>query len=152
MLQWLQRRAASIFAASRCDPDAEASVVLTTDAEVHELNLTWRGIDSPTDVLSFALMEAEDAAMHPGVLGDVIVSIDTAARQAADATHAERVWGEPGHAWGLSEEVLFLVVHGFLHLLGHDHGEPDEEAVMRAEERRLFLAAMSEDGAPPIGG
>ncbi len=152
MLQWLQKRVACIFAASRCDPQAEASVVLTTDAEVHELNLTWRGIDRATDVLSFALMEAEDAEVHPGVLGDVIVSVDTAARQAEDAAHATRVWGEPGHHWGLEEELLFLIVHGFLHLLGHDHGEPEEEAEMRAEERRLFEAAMVEDASGAIGG
>lgn len=146
MLRWLRKRVACIFDASRCDEAAEASVVLTDDAEVHELNRQWRGIDRATDVLSFALSEAEDASVHPGVLGDIVVSLDTAARQATELTHAERVYGEPGHPWGFREEVLFLVVHGLLHLLGHDHAEPEEAALMQAEERRLFLIGMSDQG------
>ncbi len=113
--------------------------MLTDDAEIRDLNHTWRGYDKPTDVLSFALQEGEDAEFAGDMLGDIVVSVETAARQAADQEHRGRVEGdEVGGAWGLDEEVAFLIVHGLLHLLGHDHAEPEEEAEMRAEEQRLW--------------
>lgn len=113
----------------------ELSIVLTGDAQVHELNRVWRGKDAPTDVLSFSQIEDVDAAGFTAinaaqpVWGDVVISYDTAARQARTYGHS------------LAYEVRVLLVHGILHLLGYDHeqGEPQAER-MRAEEQRILQA------------
>lgn len=106
--------------------DAELSLVLCDDAFIHALNRQWRGVDAPTDVLSFAMGEGEDAALNTHVLGDVVISIDTAARQAAELGHDVHV------------EVRVLLVHGFLHLLGYDHIEPDDAVEMADAEARML--------------
>jgi len=123
--------------------DRELDVVLVDDETMRELNRTWRGKDRPTDVLSFpqddglamaaereAPASAADATAAAGAapesLGDVVISVPTARQQA-----------ECG-GWSLQEEATRLLLHGVLHLLGHDHeagGEP--EALMKAAEARL---------------
>ncbi len=129
----------------------DGCVLLTDDEEVRELNRDWRGIDSPTDVLSFALHEAEDAHVTMQVLGDVVVSVETAARMVTSGEHRERVFEElasqgaappEGTTWDNFHEVVFLIVHGMLHLLGYDHAEPEEEREMRRREAEVFVAAM----------
>lgn len=107
-------------------PDAELSLVLCDDPFIHALNRDYRGKDRPTDVLSFSMREGEEADPDDPVLGDVVISLDTAARQAA----------EQGHP--LDQEVRHLLVHGVLHLLGHDHEEDDEAAQMDAVARHLL--------------
>lgn len=102
----------------------EVALVFTDDAEIRALNRDFRGKDRPTDVLAFALDEAEDGALG-GALGDVVVSVETAARQA----EARRV--------DLDHELELLVVHGGLHLLGYDHDVPEAAKAMRAEIRRI---------------
>lgn len=114
--------------------ESELSVVLCDDPFIHALNLRWRGVDAPTDVLSFAMGEGEIAALHPEVLGDVVISLDTAARQAVEHGHPP------------AREVRVLLVHGFLHLLGYDHLEPDDAEEMRGAEGRL-LAVLDDAGA-----
>jgi probable rRNA maturation factor len=109
--------------------DAELSVLLTDDRRIQELNREHRDKDKPTDVLSFPLDEDEDSPDSPRLLGDVVISLDTAERQA----HGR---GRP-----LAEEVRFLLAHGILHLIGHDHAEPEEKRVMVAATRRLVRAA-----------
>ncbi len=97
---------------------AELSVLLTNDAQIHALNRKHREKDKPTDVLSFPLDEgggADGAVSGTRVLGDVVISLDTAARQAR-ARKRE-----------LLPEVRFLLAHGLLHLLGYDHGDPAEK-------------------------
>ncbi len=91
------------------------TLVLCRDAAIHELNLAHRGVDAPTDVLSYPLTEPGDVAV-PEVeqLGDVFVSVDTAARQAE------------AHGHTLAEEILVLSAHGIMHLRGFDH--PTEAA------------------------
>jgi len=116
-------------------------VVLTDDPAIRALNRQWRGLDEPTDVLSFPMDEGESPAAPTGgevasPLGDVVISLETAARQA------------PSHGYTLLDEVRFLLVHGVCHLLGHDHGEPEEAARMRCEEARL-LAAIAPGQARP---
>jgi probable rRNA maturation factor len=107
--------------------DAELSIALVGDAEMHALNRDWRGKDRPTDVLAFALREGEDAAVHPEMLGDVVISLDTAARQAAAR-------GAPA-----ADEVRVLLAHGILHLLGYDHERsPAEARRMFAKQRALL--------------
>jgi probable rRNA maturation factor len=104
---------------------AEVGVLLCDDATIRALNRTWRGIDKPTNVLSFPL--AAPAALEAAPpLGDIVVAFETAARE-ADAE---------GKA--LSDHATHLIVHGFLHLLGHDHVEPTPAATMEALERRIL--------------
>jgi probable rRNA maturation factor len=103
----------------------ELSLRLVHDGEIHELNRAYRGKDRPTDVLSFSLREGRfgDVAR---VLGDVVISLDTAARQAEE------------HGLRLGEEVDRLLVHGILHLAGFDHEiSPREERRMKRKERAM---------------
>lgn len=139
-LTLLKTRMELLFVASGCPDATEASVLVTDDAEVQTLNRDYRGFDKPTDVLSFSMWEGEGAEFAGDELGDIIISIETAARQAESAEHRGRVEGDAPGSWSLDDEIAFLAVHGMLHLLGHDHAEPDEEATMRGEERRIWSA------------
>ena len=105
---------------------SELSIALVDDPSIAELNRDHRAISGPTDVLSFSLFEGDHAGYRGAMLGDVVISVDTAARQARRRRHT------------LDDEVARLLIHGVLHLLGHDHAESDEARVMRAEERRLW--------------
>jgi probable rRNA maturation factor len=105
---------------------SELSLSLIDDEEIRELNRRYRGIDRPTDVLSFSLFEGQGAEHRGALLGDVVIGIETAARQAA-ARHR-----------GLDDEVARLLVHGVLHLLGHDHEDDAQARRMRGEERRVW--------------
>ena len=115
---------------------ATVSLTLVRDPAMQEINRDHRAKDTPTDVLSFPLYEPDafertgtthprDAADGERMLGDIVISLDTAQRQAAD-------YDAP-----LAREVDRLLIHGILHLCGHDHLEPGERAVMEREERRL---------------
>ena len=128
---------ACICDALGCSPDAEGTVVLVDDAQIRALNHEWRGIDAPTDVLSFAYQEAEDASATPDLLGDIIISVETAERLVASGTHRDRLGWQP-EDWNLLSELVFLISHGALHLVGYDHATADEERVMRAKEREVF--------------
>ena len=108
---------------------AEVSFVLTDDKRIHQLNKLYRGKDRPTDVLAFAMHEGEFGALAGHVLGDVIVSVPTARKQA----HSRRT--------PVLEEVTMLLAHGLLHLLGWDHDTPAKDRRMRAETARLCAAA-----------
>ncbi len=123
---------------------SEGSVVLTDDEEIRDLNRTYRGLDSATDVLSFALHEADDGLMHEAILGDVVISLETAESYVKTEEHRMRIAEElpEAPAWDLEAEVAFLMVHGMLHLLGHDHAEPEEEREMRRLERETFMIAL----------
>lgn len=135
----LTQRVDLLFAALGCPEQAQATVVLSDDEEVHRLNLEFRHKDAPTDVLSFAMQEGEGAEFVGDMLGDVVISVETALRQSVSQEHRGRVQGdEPGQSWTLEDEISFLALHGMLHLLGHDHAEPEEEAAMRQEERRCW--------------
>ena len=107
-------------------------MVLTDDDEVIALNRDYRGLDETTDVLSFPMLEGEGALLHPGLLGDIVVSVEQARRQCPDGD--------------LEPEVVRLLAHGVCHLLGLDHGTRREAARMRARERQL-LAAVGVTGA-----
>jgi len=111
--------------------DAELSVALVDDAAIAALNGRYRGRARPTDVLSFSLLQGDHAERRGALLGDVVIGVETAARQA----RRRRV--------RLDDEVARLLIHGVLHLVGHDHEEPDEARRMRAEERRLWQALAS---------
>ncbi len=140
-LDQLTRQAQRIFDVSGCPEDDEVTLVLSNDEEVQTLNLQHRGEDKPTDVLSFSMREGEGAEFAGNLLGDIIISLDTAARQAVSQEHRGRVEGDAPGTWTLEDEVLFLTVHGLLHLMGHDHATPEEERQMRAEEQRIWKAS-----------
>jgi probable rRNA maturation factor len=109
----------------------EVSFVLTNDRRVHQLNKVYRGIDRTTDVLAFAMQEGEFVELAGTVLGDVIVSVPTAKKQA-------EARGAP-----VLDEVTMLLAHGLLHLLGWDHATPADDRRMRAETSRLCQAAVA---------
>jgi len=126
--------------------ESEVSFLLTDDATVHELNKSYRKINRPTDVLAFALREGDFAELAGAALGDVVISVHTARKQA----------DERGAA--LVDEITMLAAHGLLHLLGWDHDTPAKDRRMRAETDRLCAAARpprrssgGRTGAPRAG-
>ncbi len=117
----------------------EVELSLVADAEMTRLNFDHMRERGPTDVLSFPLhdwaveggrsvLSDEDGISPPGVLllGDVVIDVDQAVRQAAEG------------GWSVMEEVVLLAIHGTLHLLGHDHAELDEEGAMRGIEHQVL--------------
>lgn len=128
-------------AASREGVDAaELSVVLVDDERIRELNRDYRGVDRPTDVLSFAMREGEGEPVQTEegreLLGDIVISVETAERQA----------NQYGHS--LRRELAFLAVHGFLHLLGYDHQSPEQERVMFGKQEEVLSALGLMRGNP----
>jgi len=111
-------------------PDAEISIVITTDEAVQSLNRQYRGVDAPTDVLSFAEADAAGGFELPEQpapwLGDIIIAAPTAARQARTMGHT------------LFEEIQLLSVHGILHLLGYDHLTPAEKETMWRKQAEIL--------------
>jgi probable rRNA maturation factor len=104
---------------------AELTVSLVDDTEMQRLNRAYRGKDRPTDVLAFAMREGRRVPGDDAMLGDVVISLDAAVRQA----HRRRA--------STADEVRTLLIHGVLHLLGYDHERPAEARRMRARERAL---------------
>jgi probable rRNA maturation factor len=124
--------AVRVAATARCllsaldESESELTVSLVDDAEVRRLNREYRGKDRPTDVLAFAMREGLRVAGDERVLGDVVISLDAAARQARR------------HGLAVEDEVRTLLIHGVLHLLGYDHERSQAAARrMKAMERRL---------------
>lgn len=108
---------------------AEISVLICDAPVIHELNKTYRNVDAPTDVLSFALNEGEDdVPEEEGELGDIVINLDRAEEQAKEFGHSKE------------RETAYLAVHGFLHILGYDHYEPEEKKAMRAAEEAILSA------------
>ena len=118
---------------------SELSVALVDDDEMRRLNRDYRGKDRTTDVLAFALREGEGTTVQePGLLGDVVISVPAAARQAEDRGHS------------LERELAELLVHGILHLLGHDHERSPAEARRMFREQRRVLAEIGTEKAPSV--
>ena len=131
-LHVLERTATRTLQLEDVAAPAELSIVFVDDGAIQILNRDYRATDAPTDVLSFAQQQADDFVAPEGAsthLGDVIVSIETARRQATE------------FAVPLDDEVAHLVVHGILHILGYDHEDPTDEATMRAREDAVLGAA-----------
>lgn len=108
--------------------DAEVSLVFVDDNHIRELNSRYRGVDSVTDVLSFAMREGEPIPGEEGevLLGDVVISLQAAMRQAS----------EYGHSF--VREAAYLTAHGVLHLMGYDHQEEDARNIMRGKEEAVL--------------
>ena len=115
--------------------DAEVAIVLVDEGAMEALHVQWMDEPGPTDVLSFPMDElrpgTQDEPTPAGLLGDVVLCPEVAARQAVAANHST------------VEELLLLTTHGILHLLGFDHAEPEEEKEMFALQRRLLLTFLA---------
>ncbi len=120
-------RLGSLAALEAEDVEGEISIVLTDDETIHGYNRDFRGVDRPTDVLSFPASEGEELIGIPdGHLGDIMISVETAERQAKELGHSTE------------REIAFLAVHGTLHVLGYDHMTPEDEEIMTARQREII--------------
>jgi probable rRNA maturation factor len=161
----IARVVARALDAARAPRPASVGVILSDDRELAELNGAHMGHDGPTDVLSFPLLapgaypvhDGQDPVVRSGTagpafalppgrrvhLGDVVVSVERAVDQAEQGRGGQT----SDVAWPPGDELLLLVAHGTLHLCGWDHARPDEEAAMRALERRLLEGATGRPGS-----
>lgn len=115
-------------------PEAELSILIVDDEAIREINREYLQRDRPTNVISFAMQEGEGGGIQSQVLGDVVISADTASRDAAEA------------ALSFESELYFLLLHGILHLCGYDHerGTEEEARRMEAREREIFSLLQEE--------
>jgi probable rRNA maturation factor len=138
--EWLQQVMEKALLAEKMPPHIEISLVITGQAQIQELNRQYRGQDSPTDVLSFAMSESAenepeafigppDGLLH---LGEIIVSYPQAVIQAQE------------HGHSVKKELVVLIVHGILHILGYDHEKPDMEPAMLNREKEILDALEKE--------
>jgi probable rRNA maturation factor len=132
----LRRKTEQILNALGCNHH-EISIVIMDDAQIQALNHDYRGIDRPTNVLSFPMQEGEFSHITPGLLGDLVISAQTAAREAEDAGIT------------LDERLSQLLVHGILHLVGFDH-ETGEEDARQMETKSLALLKLIEPDNPDL--
>lgn len=135
------RAAAAVasLAPELANPRLSASLVFTTDADVHEMNREWRGKDKPTNVLSFPMLEREDLLAlppegPPELLGDIALALETCAREAAEK------------GISLEHHAAHLIVHGLLHLAGRDHeiSPEDARAMELIEIKALALLGIAD--------
>ncbi|MDA8337106.1 MAG: rRNA maturation RNase YbeY [Peptococcaceae bacterium] len=135
LVDTIREAALAALAGQNVPAGVEVSVALVDDARIRELNHRYRGVDAPTDVLSFPLDDPETDPDGPEtVLGDVVIAMPAAERQA-------REYGHP-----LAREAAFLTVHGVLHLLGFDHHQPEGRRRMRdREEAVLAVLGLARD-------
>ena len=112
------------------DRPCEVSVTIVDNEDIHEMNLQHRGIDRPTDVLSFPMFDEDFDDGEDCVLGDIVISLEKATEQAAEYGHS------------LEREVAFLTVHSVLHLLGYDHEEGKAEESEMFEKQEAVLSGM----------
>ncbi|MFB4166509.1 rRNA maturation RNase YbeY [Virgibacillus sp. JSM 102003] len=112
--------------------EAEVSINFVNNVEIQEINRNYRQLNKPTDVLSFAMQEQTDDELDivgediPLVLGDIVISVEKAEEQAKDYDHS------------LERELGFLTVHGFLHLLGYDHMDKEDERKMFKRQEEIL--------------
>ncbi len=136
----LERAAGEALALGRAEVGAEAgadaTILLSDDAQLRDLNRQYLGIDAPTDVLSFPAGEL-DPDSQVFYLGDIVISLARAGEQAAAAGHT------------LQDELQLLVVHGMLHLLGYDHAKEQEKSAMWALQGRILERLGCSISAPP---
>ncbi len=111
--------------------ESELSISLVGDEEMAGLNQRFRAEAAPTDVLSFSLLEGDHTAFHGDLLGEVVIDVEVAARQASTIGH------------GLDAEMARLLIHGTLHLLGYDHQREEEARAMEAAEDRLWAVVVA---------
>ena len=104
----------------------EFNIIFVDINKIHEINKTYRGIDRPTDVISFALEDNMDIALDHRLLGDIYICLEKAHEQAIEYNHS------------YLRELSFLMIHGLLHLLGYDHMKPEEEKIMFSKQEDIL--------------
>jgi probable rRNA maturation factor len=138
--EWLQGIVENSLLAENMPPHLEISLVVTGQERMQELNREYRGLDQPTDVLSFSMSESlkgepeafigpPDGLLH---LGEIIVSYPQAVIQAQE------------HGHSIKNEMAILIVHGVLHILGYDHEKPEKELAMSAREKEILAGLEKE--------
>lgn len=128
------RRSAQRILADLGLPDAELSILLVDDAQIQDMNRRHLGRDKPTNVLAFSMREGEFSTLHPQLLGDLVISVETAQRQS--------------NRFGLNgmEMIILLMDHGILHLLGYEHeGTRKGARQMAVKQKALFQNAIQRD-------
>ncbi|WP_423237169.1 rRNA maturation RNase YbeY [Desulfonispora thiosulfatigenes] len=110
------------------DDEAEISLLFVDNENIKELNKTYRDKDNKTDVLSFPLWDPEEELEEDEefLLGDIVISLETALEQAEEYAHS------------LSREICYLFVHGLLHLIGYDHLTDEDKNIMRQQEEKIL--------------
>ena len=139
---WFESVVRDILKAEDVAPPYEVSLVLTDEATVHSLNITYRNVDSPTDVIAFYAepqSEVEKEFILPGDgvrrFGDVVISFPQAIEQAQEAGHS------------VERELTLLTIHGVLHLLGYDHADEEQKAIMWGHQALLLTRCL--ESPPP---
>ncbi|MCP4749025.1 MAG: rRNA maturation RNase YbeY [Desulfobacteraceae bacterium] len=127
--QLIQKKAQAVLSALDC-PDAELSLVFVDDDRIAHLNETYLNHRGPTNVISFPMQEGDFSGINPHILGDVVISMDTCARE--------------GKAAGLSTQLRLdqLIVHGILHLFGYDHINDEEQARVMEKKSDEMMALL----------
>lgn len=113
----------------------EISLVFTDDKTIQELNKNYRGKDKPTDVLSFSQLENPEFGIEPITLGDLVISVETAKRQAKKYEHS------------LQREIERLLIHGTLHLLGYDHEKVDKNIAQKMRRKEKYVHSILSPGS-----
>ena len=149
-LDRLARLSRFVLERLRVHPQAELCIKLVDEATIAELNRQWMDKEGSTDVLAWPMDELRPGLVNEepeeGVLGDLVVCPEVAARQADEARAAGRT------GWEAGDEIDLLTVHGILHLLGFDHAEPEEHAEMFALQDRLLDEWRRSRGVSGVGG
>jgi len=114
-------------------PDAQLSILIVDDRQIAELNVTYLNHDGPTNVISFPMQEGPFADISPDLLGDVVISADTAHREAQDADMP------------LMARFNQLLIHGILHLVGYDHVHSKEAAALMEDKSETLMAMLAEE-------
>ena len=114
--------------------EAEVTVLFVSDHRIHRLNKEWRGMDTPTDCLSFPMQNDEPTPFDDTYLGDIVISVQTAHRQAMN------YFPETPMPQALKQEIMVLFVHSLLHLMGYDHHTPEERERMASREKHVLSA------------
>ena len=132
MPEKIEPKARAILDALGC-PKQELSILLVNDLQIAELNATYLNREGPTNVIAFPMQEGEFAGISPDLLGDVVISVDTAEREGGMA--------------GIDVEtrMVELLVHGVLHLMGYDHEHDEDDARRMEEKSAAVLAAIGMD-------
>ncbi|MFH2128115.1 MAG: rRNA maturation RNase YbeY [Pseudomonadota bacterium] len=127
----LVERVERVLALAGQPPEAELSLVICGDEEIAAINQQWLNREGPTNVISFAQNEGDGPALNPEILGDVVVSADTARREAAE------------HGLDSDEHLIRLIIHGILHILGYEHEQGGEPARLMEDKTEELLTASA---------
>jgi len=133
---FIKRISERVLEKLQIDKNLKVSVLVTNDCEIQSINKDYRNIDKPTDVLSFPQFDKIEDIMDGALLGDIVISIDTLKKQANE------------NEIDVKREAAFLIIHGFLHLLGYDHIDEGEEEVMYDLQENI-LKSLVDDGFIP---